>query len=513
MSISKRSVDHKRRSLLRAGAVGAMMPFMPVEAFAQSEDGAADTFPPGAVALTQVLSQFVAGASYDKLPADAVMAAKRGILDTLGVVLAANQEQVATIIRRYVRGEGGDPVATVLTGGFQTDAGLAALANGTMAHALDYDNVIHAESVWLGHPSVVILPAALAAAEERKLSGKDLILGYCLGLEIYTKVGLICGDQAYQNGWHNTSYIGTVAAAGTVARLYGLPEPLIEQCFGIAGSMAGGMRQNFGTMTKPLHAGLAARNGIQAATLAQAGLTASQHIFEATLGFRNIFSGSRGAITNDIPYGYGTITLDVFRSKLGAPWSVASPGLSYKICPSCRDSNYGMEAGLAFRRAKPFDVQQIDKIVCHVPRQMGDVLFYHDPKKGLEGKFSLEYVLARTLLDGVPKISDFTDTRVNQPEAQALIRKMKWVTFEASKDQHGIPDFTINARDGQIFRVRPVHLTGEAENPVSNAFLTDKFKDCASHAVTAEQADRIAKLTFDLENVQSVAELTGLMRT
>jgi 2-methylcitrate dehydratase PrpD len=488
-----------------------MAPLLPSIAQAQSEDDSAEVFAPDSVWFTQVLSKFIAGSSYDQLTPDVVMAAKRGMIDTIGVIYAANGEDVTRIVKQYVRTTTASGGASVLGGGYKATANLAAFANGAMAHALDYDLVIHVGQNWLGHPSVVIFPAVLAVAEEQNLSGKDLILAYCLGLEAYVKIGMLCGPQAYSKGWHNTSYIGTMAAAGAVAKLLGLDEVQTERCFGIAGSLAGGMRQNFGTMTKPLHAGIAARGGIEAATLAKAGLTGSQHIFEAPLGFHNLFSGGQGPITDRIPYGTDTITIEQFSSLLGAPWNIANPGLAYKICPSCRDSNYGMEAGLIFRQTRKFDVQQIAEVTCNVPRPMGAVLFYHDPKVGLEGKFSLEYVLARTLLDGVPKISDFTDERVNEPRVKALTHKMKWVPFDPPAGQHGVPEFVFKSADGQEFRTRPVHLTGEAENPVSNEFLVAKYDDCASAVLAPEARNRVRDLVFDLENVPSVRALTGPM--
>ena len=167
---------------------------------------------------------------------------------------------------------------TVINGG-KTSVTMAAYVNGALSHALDYDDVIHVNPLWMGHPSVAILPAIFSVAERENRSGQDLILAYSVGIEIYTKVGLLCGDTAYKNGWHNTSYIGTMAAAGAVARLLGLDAMAVGQAFGIAGSMASGLRQNFGTMVKPLHAGIAARNGVEAAYLARRGNhVGGQHI-------------------------------------------------------------------------------------------------------------------------------------------------------------------------------------------------------------------------------------------
>jgi 2-methylcitrate dehydratase PrpD len=317
----------------------AVTPTLPGIARAQSADGEAP-FDPDAVLFTKVLSEFVVRSAHEQLPGKVVTAAKWGMVDTLGVTLAAVPEDVSIIVRRYAREKTSRGEATVIGGGFKTNADLAAFANGTMAHALDYDNVIHIGTFMMGHPSVVIFPAVLAVAEQHDLAGKDLILAYAVGLEVYSKVALLCGSKPDDDGWHNTPFIGTMAAAGAVARLLNLDVVQTERCFGAAASSAGGLKQNFGTMTKPLHAGNAARNGIEAAELAKMGLTANEHIFESPSGFRNTFLGTPGtAIKDRIPYGSDTVTLDEFAARLGNPWNIGTPGMTYKICPSCRSSH------------------------------------------------------------------------------------------------------------------------------------------------------------------------------
>jgi 2-methylcitrate dehydratase PrpD len=460
--------------------------------------------------FTQVLSRFVAASRYENLSPEAVEGAKRGALDLIAVTLAGGAEDVGRIVKQRVREQAGAGRSTVITGGFTAGANLAAYANGAMAHALDYDDVIHIGSYWMGHPSVVIFPAALAVAEARGLSGRDLIHAYCVGLEAYAKIGLFCGDQAYKNGWHNTSFIGAMAAAAAVAKLYRLDEEQTRRSFGVAASLAGGLRQNFGTMTKPLHAGIAARAGIEAVELAAAGLTADENIFEARLGFRNVFSGRPDTPSDAIPLGDEVLSPETFAARLGAPWAMAEPGLSFKICPSCRATHFGMEAGLAYRNAYGRTADQVVEIECLVPAHMGSVVFYHDPAKGLEGKFSLEYVLARTLLDGVPKASDFTDERVNQPAVKALMQKLKWLPFEPAPGTFGAPEFTFHLRNGEKFALKVEHLTGEAENPVGDDILIEKFLDCATPALSQSASAELKDLILNLERVDDVSAVTAL---
>lgn len=169
--------------------------------------------------FTQILSQFLVNTTAKDLAEPVVAAAKRGVLDFIAVTLAGSREPAAEKLASLIRETRYNNEATVINAGFKTNACSAAFVNGTMAHALDYDDVIHIPPLWMGHPSVAILPAALAVAEKTNASGKEVILAYCQGIEIYAKAGLLCGDTAYRNGWHNTSIIGTMAAAGAAAKL------------------------------------------------------------------------------------------------------------------------------------------------------------------------------------------------------------------------------------------------------------------------------------------------------
>jgi 2-methylcitrate dehydratase PrpD len=461
--------------------------------------------------FTQILSQFIVNTTYKDLPKSVVAAAKRGVLDFIAVTLAGSREPVAVKITNFVKQTKCNEEATVINGGFKTNAYFAAYVNGTMAHALDYDDVIHIPPLWMGHPSVAIFPAVLAVSEKNHVSGKELILAYCQGIEIYAKVGLLCGDIAYRNGWHNTSFIGTMAAAGAAAKLLKLNELQVRRSFGIAASLASGLRQNFGTMVKPLHAGIAARNGVEAALMAEADFTSDENIFEAPLGFKNVFTGDHSDISRAIPFGSKTITPSEFAKCLGNPWNIFSPGMSFKICPSCRATHFGMEAALNFRDKYTVDAQQISEIECHVPNHMESVLFYHDPQKGLEGKFSLEYVLARSIIDGIPRIDDFTDERVNEAEIKELIKKIKWISFEPEADTFGAPEFIVKLNDGTNFHSKIEFPRGEPENPVSDEILIEKYNDCAGSILPQKIRTQIKGQILNLENVENISLLTNLL--
>jgi 2-methylcitrate dehydratase PrpD len=461
--------------------------------------------------FTQILSQFIVNTTYKDLPKPVVAAAKRGVLDFVAVTLAGSREAVAEKITNLVKETKTNSEATVINGGFKTNAYSAAFVNGTIAHAMDYDDVLHIPPMWMGHPSVAIVPAALAVAEKNEVSGKEVILTYCQGIEIYAKVGLLCGDTAYRNGWHNTSIIGTMAAAGAAAKLLKLNELQVRRAFGIAASLASGLRQNFGTMVKPLHAGIAARNGVEAALLAETGVTSDENIFEAPLGFKNVFTGKHSDMSHEIPYGSKTITTAEFAKCLGNPWNILSPGMSFKICPSCRATHFGMDAASYFRQKYTVDARQISEIECHVPNHMESVLFYHNPQTGLEGKFSLEYVLARTLIDGTPRIIDFTDERVNEAKIKKLINKIKWISFEPEAGTFGTPEFIVTLKDGTKWHTKIEFPRGEPENPVNDDILIEKYQDCAGSILPQKIRTQVKDLIMNLESVENISRLTNLL--
>lgn len=281
--------------------------------------------------------------------------------------------------------------------------------------------------------------------------------------------------------------------------------------FGIAASLASGLRQNFGTMVKPLHAGIAARNGVEAAVLAEAGFTSDENIFEAPLGFKNVFTGKHSDMTREIPYGSKTLTPSEFARCLGNPWNIFSPGMSFKICPSCRATHFGMEAALYFRQKYTVDAEQISEIECHVPNHMESVLFYHNPQTGLEGKFSLEYVLTRALVDGTPRINDFTDERVNEAEIKKLIKKMRWISFEPEAGTFGIPEFIVKLKDGTTWHTQIEFPRGEPENPVNDDILVEKYQDCAGSILPEKTRTQVKDLVLNLENVANISQLTNLL--
>jgi len=448
---------------------------------------------------TEKMAGFIVETGYDQIPKEAVDAAKGAILDCLGCTLAGSSEPAAKIVAQYVGEMGGNPEAGVVAAGFRTTAPQAALANGTMAHALDYDDVAVS---WLGHPTAVLLAAVLALGERGKLSGKETLLGYILGLEIAAKLGGCVGFAHYAWGWHATATLGTMGAAAAGAKMLSLDLHRTKMALGIAASLAGGTRQNFGTMTKALHAGSAARNGVSAALLAQRGFTADEAIIERPMGFCKLFSG--GA-----EYDISRAT-----SGLGDPFDIVSPGLSLKPYPCCRLTHRCIDAVLHLMKAYDFAAGDVEEVECITSDSLPQVLIHPQPKTGLEGKFSMQYCLAIALIDGQVVLAQFSDDRVMDARAQELLRRVKYVHTGniAGADMLAVPEVVaIKLRDGRKLSHEVLVAKGDPRNPMSVEERVAKYQDCARSALSEKGTRKSLDMVSHLEDVENMSELMALL--
>jgi len=439
----------------------------------------------------------VAGASVDAFPPEVREAAKAAIVDTTGVIVAGASEPVTRIVAAAVADEGARPVADRLGARLRTSMEGAALVNGVSGHALDYDDVNQSA---IGHPSVVIFPAALAVAQGVGASGAALLEAYVVGVEVMTKLGRAMGGAHYRTGWHATSTLGTLGAAMAAGKLLGLDAGRLQHALAIAASEASGSRQNFGTMTKPFHPGHAARCGVFAARLAQKGMTGDTTILEAPLGFFALFS-------------FGQATIDGVRDALGNPYDVASPGMNVKRYPCCYATHRAADGVLGLVEQHGPAVKEIESVDVIVPSGGLGPVFHDRPQTGLEGKFSLQYVVSAAILDGRVTLDTFTDEMVQRPEAQALLRAVRPiedpsipVAFNAIEEGHVV--VRIRPRSGVVLERRIEHPRGSPQNPLSHEELLDKFRDCA-RALGREQVERAIALLERVESLRSVDELVS----
>ncbi|MGH8680185.1 MAG: MmgE/PrpD family protein [Burkholderiales bacterium] len=441
--------------------------------------------------LTRQLAEFVSGLAFEKLPQTAVETAKRGAIDTVGVMFAGRDEPVAKLAAELAAAGAGGEARVGFDRGFAHSQD-AALANGTAGHALDYDDV-----ALEGHPSVVLVPAILAEGERLGASGRDLITAYVAGYETWGELLDRDEDQHHGKGWHPTAVFGTVAAAAAAARLARLDPARTANALGIAASMAGGLVANFGSMTKPFQAGRAAQSGILAARLAGRGMTASPDALEHPSGFLRAFSPA------------GRVRVDG-ELAAGRDWHIVRQGLNVKRYPVCYALHRAIDGMLAIRSRVPSE--RVAEVEVTLGRTQMVPLREHRPRTGLEAKFSAEFAMASALVAGRVGMGELTNEFVNQAAVQALFPKVRVTPVDETDPEDPLfapaDRVRVKLADGSTVEGESVrYALGHARNPIGLDELHAKFRDCVGDALPADAAARLFERLSRLEAQPAAAAL------
>ncbi len=431
------------------------------------------------------------------VPPAARDAARNAVLDTVGVTLAGSIEPAARLVREVANSEGGAARCGVLGTGERTSAGWAALANGTAAHALDFDDMCF---VSMAHPSAPLVAAGLAAAELVDASGEALLDAYCVGFELEAALGRVMNPTHYEQGWHATSSIGTLGAAAVVARLLGQDPATAVRSLAIAASGACGLKESFGTMVKPLQGGLAGRHGVLAAQLAATGFTATELAVEGPQGLL-VAMQSRGS-------DFGSEV-----EQLGLRWEIVDGGITVKLYPSCAATHPTIDTLVDLRTEHGFGPEDIDAIDVAVDSVTPTVLIHDRPKTGLEGKFSMHFCAASAVVHGRVGIDTF-ESGVDDPQVCALLpRVVMRAEPQVGVDQPTLTEavVTVRLKDGRALERRVRGARGYPANPPTRDDLGQKFLSCAHRALSAEVADDALAWLSDVDQrpVAGLVELLG----
>ncbi len=436
--------------------------------------------------LTAELAAFTCNPRFPELPGRAVEIVQSGFADTIATMLAGREEPVVRIAQQFVAAKQSSAAeASLLLGGRKAASSDAALVNGTAGHALDFDDVALG-----GHPSTVLVPAVLAEGERLDVSGADALRAYLVGYEVWAELFSRDPDAYHLKGWHPTAVLGTVGAAAAVAHLNRLPEEQCRNAIAIAASMASGLVANFGTMTKPLHAGRAAAAGIEAVRFAALGLTAAPDAIEHHAGYLAALSPK------------GNADRETHASRLGQDLHVLQYGLSIKKYPACYATHRVIDGVLDLARANGVRADQVEEVRARVGVAQASMLRNHAPKTGLEAKFSLEFAVASALVAGRVGLGELTDDFVAQPTVRELMGKVRIATEDSQCPIE--PIFALNdrvqlvLRDGRTLDSGEIRFArGNAMAPLADADLRAKFVDCAGRAAGVDAGalyDRIANL-------------------
>lgn len=453
---------------------------------------------------TELVARFVADAEGASIPDAAFRRAKLALLDCIGVALAGSRFPSSLILLDLIRESGGTPQAGVIGTRLRTSTQEAALANGMLSAALLYDDTSVAMP---GHSTSTLLPVLLALGESLHLPGRSLLDAYVVGFEVEALLGRAVDPEHYERGWHATSTIGSLGAAAAACRLMGLTHEQVRMALGIATSLTGGARQNFGTMTQAFHSGVAARNGVFAARLAEKGFTADASILESRMGFCSLF-------------GVGPERLEASAAALGREFALPGPVLYMKLYPCGFPLQRPIDGALELAAAHDLTPDDIEEIRCGVHYLIPETVFHVNPQTGLQGRTSIPYCVARAILDRRMGLAQFTDDKVRDPAVRQLMAKVRAevppeLSREALRGRVGAiaapATLDIHLRGGRVLSTRVEYFRGAPERPLTRDEVVDKYRECAGTVLDPARAEQVRETIETLEDLSDAAQLGPLL--
>ena len=490
-----------RRDLIRSTAAAALVPQAVGVSVGQTSTSARDLQVPP---VTREVAEFILNLRYTSIPEDVLALAKKSILDGLGLAFCGSVADSGKLCRDYLNSQGlCSGTATVIGSSIKAPTRFAAFVNGVSIHADDYDDTqlaVAEDRVYglLTHPTATALSAALATGDSRGVSGRDLLTAYLAGVEVECKIAEAISPRHYEDGFHSTGTCGAIGAAAAAAKIANLNLDATLRTLGIAASQAAGLRENFGTMTKPFHAGRAAESGVVSADLAGLGWTATDQILEAPRGFFHAAGGG--------------FNPDAIHNKLAHPWTFSSPGVSIKPYPSGSLTHPGMTEMTRLIREHAIRPEQVERVDVGTNRNMPNALIHHQPKTALQAKFSMEFCMAALLLYGKAGLSEFTDAAPNRPEVRDMIARVHFGVHpiaEAAGYNKMTTILDIHLKDGRTISGRADFGKGSPANPMTFDEVAAKFHDCAAFAKwPRDKAGQVVQMVSKLEDVTDIRRLT-----
>jgi len=431
----------------------------------------------GAQLPSSRIAAFTVKARYDALPAKTLEWAKTAILDCLGVAIAGSREESSRICAELARNEKAKEETTVYGHGFRSSAVQAAFVNGISAHATDFDHSF----VIGGQPSAPIIPAVFALGEILAVSGKQILEAYVVGFEVAAHLTLAQEDGPIGGPPH-----GVFGATAACAKLLGLKESQIEMALGIASSMVSGFGTTQGTMGKPLGVGLAARSGVLAARMANAGFTAGEF---------------RMPPLND----------------LGQVYALEKYGVRLKPYPCGGLTHRAIYATIELRNQHSLTADLVDHILVEVPQGTANTIMYRIPETGLQGKFSMGYLIARALIDGKLMLDAFTDEAVRDAKVLALVEKVEMkvdpsLPSSQSADGSRPATITIILKNGQVWKLNQRFPKGSPQFPMTPEELQEKVRACARGVISAASSNKAISYVSTLETMANIKPLVDQLR-
>jgi 2-methylcitrate dehydratase PrpD len=458
---------------------------------------------------TAAVIDYVTTTTLDSFPAEAVSLAKQCIIDGVGVILAGSAARGSAIVREYIKAGKESGQSTVIGGEtFTCRTASAALANGTAGHALDFDDTQLSSTPdrifgLLTHPTIPPLAASLAVGEHLGVSGRQFLEAYLIGFEVECKMNEAINPTHYQNGFHSSGTFGTFGAMIAAAKLYNLNAEQLGHALAMASSMSSGIRLNFGTMTKPLHVGRAAQNGVTAAELAKLGHTGGKDGLDGPWGFYRVFTLGAGFEEKSIV------------GALGKPPSIVSPGVSLKPYPCGSLGHPTMDAMLKLIKANDVKPDQVKAVRVRAGSNILNPLRYPIATTELEAKFCLPFMMSSLLLRRKAGIHEFTDEFVSSAPAQAMMKKVTTVrdaAIEAKGFDKMRSTIEVDLNDGRtLVQDADERYRGGPDLPFTREELHEKFIDCANLVLRPEAIKESLAQLESVERARSIRDVVSVM--
>ncbi|MEE8110130.1 MAG: MmgE/PrpD family protein [bacterium] len=454
---------------------------------------------------SQQLAEWVSGLKYEDIPAEAIGQAKTAFLDILGIGLASSGMDFGRDAVSLAKDLGAGEEATVLGTDLRLPAPNAALANGTLAHGLDYDDT-HAESVI--HTSACVVPSALAAAEACGADGKALLTAAVAGWEVLIRLGLVCPGQFHDRGFHATSVCAPFATSLIAGKLWGSSPEQMVNALGICGSMAAGSMEFLtdGAWTKRIHPGWGGHSGLVAARMGQRSFSGPKEIFEGRFGFYNLYVGKNGE----------TRDLSRLTEGLGEQWRTIQ--LDYKPFPCCHYTHAFIDAALFLQGEHRIDPKEIESVECRIhPRQMpvvcDPVENKRHPQTTYDAQFSVHFTVAAGLTHGKVDLDTFLPETIRDEGLLGLAARTTCIGDETQDFPRHFPgSVTVRMKDGKELTRHEPYNRGCAENPVTPEEVQKKFQANASRVLPDDRVEEVLSTVGRLESVSKVSELMAVCR-
>ena len=458
--------------------------------------------------LTNDAIDFFERAEFNDFTPDMIHMAKRCFMDGLAVIIAGTEQPALVIMEKmYARLPYPDESRILGKSSISMPVEMAARWNGLAGHAMDWDDTQLSKGAdrlygLLTHPTIPPLASGIAVSDKLgNISGKKFIEAFIIGFEVECKLNEVINPDHYVKGFHSSGTFGTFGAVTTTAKLIGLSSIQYANALGIASSMAAGIRVNFGTMTKPLHVGRAAENGVTAALLAQAGFTANEESMDGPWGFINV-AGQTGEP-------------DFSLATFGEPYSIIDPGVSIKPYPSGVLTHPSMDAMKKIMEENELTPNDIKSVQLFAGQNILAPIRYEVANTELEGKFSMAFLLSAIIISGQAGKKEFTDEYVKSQDVQEMQRKISTV-YDSEIEKLGVDKIRsrieLETRSGEKFSIiANENYRGGPDNPLSDNELENKFETCSEGLLDNEQIIKAKAFIWNLDKEQKVNKIIDLV--